>query len=137
MEPNTAYSASSSELAVIQKKLLLDGRVRNGANWFFWIAGLSLLNSAIYVSGNKWTFVIGLATTQLIDGFMNGLTRSLGSSWAVFRVIGLVIDLCIAGAFVLLGYFVRKRIRWPIMTGLILYSIDGLITLSFQDWFSA
>ena len=39
----------------------------NGANWFYWIAGLSLINSVITLVGGKISFVLGLAVTGITD----------------------------------------------------------------------
>ena len=39
----------------------------SGANWFFWIAGLSLVNSLIILFSGEWSFIVGLGATQ-IDG---------------------------------------------------------------------
>ena len=134
MEAKIPYTPDQSQLAVIQRKLYLDNRIRNGGNWFFWIAGLSLLNTIIYLSGNKLTFVIGLAVTQLIDGFMTGLVNHFGNGWTIARILGFAIDACIAGIFIIFGYFGRKRYRWSIIVGMILYALDGIVMLLFQDW---
>ncbi|HKV30766.1 MAG TPA: hypothetical protein VJT14_07105, partial [Candidatus Dormibacteraeota bacterium] len=34
--------------------------VRSGANWLIWIAGLSLVNSVLFVAGSNWSFFLGL-----------------------------------------------------------------------------
>ena len=117
------------QLAIIQKKLLLDNRIRSGVNWFFWISGLSLVNTAAFLFGTSFSFVIGLGATQIVDGFMVALANQLGEGWIFIRLIGLAIDVCIAGVFILFGFFGRKRIRWPIILGMVLYAIDGVIVL--------
>ena len=35
-------------------------QLKSGANWFYWIAGLSLINSAIFVFGGNVNFIAGL-----------------------------------------------------------------------------
>ncbi|HEX2698206.1 MAG TPA: hypothetical protein VHM28_10900, partial [Anaerolineales bacterium] len=50
------------------------------------------------------------------------------------HIVGFIIDLCITGMFAILGYFGRKRNRWPFIIGMILYFADGIVMLLFQDW---
>jgi hypothetical protein len=47
-------------------------RHKSGANWFYWIAGLSLATSLIALGGGSWGFLISLGTTQVIDGLAAG-----------------------------------------------------------------
>ena len=127
----------SVQLAIIQKKLFLDNKIRGSVNWFFWIAGLSMVNTISFLMGNSLTFVIGLGATQIIDGFMFGLANELGAGWNVARFVGFAMDIFIAGVFVVFGVLGRKRYRAPIIIGMILYAIDGVILLLFQDFFGA
>ncbi len=137
MQAQAPYAADAAQLANVQKKLALDSRVRSGINWFFWIAGLSLVNSAAYLFGTSWTFVIGLGVTQLVDGIVTGVIKELGDSWSVLRVVGVGTDLLIAGMFVLIGYFGRKRMRWPVIAGMVLYVLDAILVLVFGDFIGA
>src|SRR5690348_10939672 len=34
---------------------------RNGANWFYWAAGLSVINAVLMLSGANWHFIAGIA----------------------------------------------------------------------------
>ncbi|MCP4560303.1 MAG: hypothetical protein GY837_07230, partial [Bosea sp.] len=36
---------------------------RSGANWFYWIAGLSIANSLVILFQGEWGFVVGLGIT--------------------------------------------------------------------------
>jgi hypothetical protein len=138
METQTpSPTADAAQLAIIQKKLVLDGKIRNGVNWFFWIFGLSLINTVVYLLGKTFTFVLGLGVTQIVDGFMYALASELGTGGSVVRLIGFVIDVFIAGIFLLIGILGRKRNRTAIIIGMILYAVDGIILLLFQDFLSA
>ncbi len=137
MQTQVPLAADAAQLANIQKKLQLDNRIRTGINWFFWIAGLSLVNSAAYLFGTTWTFVIGLGVTQLLDSIIARVVQDLGESWDALRVVGTGADLLIAGLFVLIGYFGRKRMRWPVVAGMVLYALDGLLVLIFGDFIGA
>jgi hypothetical protein len=133
MQSNVPPTINLAQFAIEQKKLSLANKIRNGVNWFIWIAGLSILNSIIYLSGSTLTFVIGLGSTQFVDGFMSALAKDLSQSTLNFKGIGFLIDLCIAGVFVILGILGRKLKRWPIITGIVFYTIDAIILLLFQD----
>ena len=105
-----------------------EAHLKSGASWFYWIAGLSLINSAIALSGSATRFIVGLGLTQVFDGFAQGLGSSGGLAVAV------VLDLLIAVVFVFFGVFANKRHSWAFIVGMILYSLDGLIFLVFQEW---
>src|SRR2546430_15326300 len=61
--------------------------VRSGANWLIWIAGLSLVNSVLFVTGSHWSFFLGLAATQVSDAFgrviITGSTGVAGGIWGI------------------------------------------------------
>lgn len=130
-------SADTTQLAIIQKKLFLDSKIRSGVNWYFWIAGLSLVNTIAYFLGISIAFVVGLGATQIVDGFMYALAKNFGTGGIIIRLIGFAIDVFIAGIFIAIGILGRKRYRAPIIVGMILYAIDGIILLFFRDFFGA
>jgi hypothetical protein len=137
MQMQAQPAADPAQLAALQAKLVLQGRMRSGINWFYWIAGLSLINSGAYLFGLTISFVIGLGLTQLVDGVFTGLTRELGPGTEWLRAVGMFIDLCVAGVFVLIGYLGRKRMRWPVILGLVVYALDAILLLAFKDYFGA
>lgn len=137
MQSPLPTAADPSQVAAIQNKLVLEGRFKNGINWFYWIAALSIINTVSYLAGIRFTFVIGLGATQLVDGFMGAAAEQFAQSGIVLRVIGVFIDLCIAALFFLFGYLGRKKYRGAVITGMILYALDGLLLLVFQDYFGA
>jgi hypothetical protein len=53
--------------------------MKSGGNWFFWIAGLSMITSVFSVSGSNWRFFLSLGITQIIDGFAAGLASAVGT----------------------------------------------------------
>jgi hypothetical protein len=107
----------------------LQSQIRYGADWFLWIAGLSVFNSLSYLLGYNWNFVCGLGVTQIIDGIIYEM-QGTG------KVIGLFIDFIFIGGFVLLGYLARKRYNWIFIFGIIIYVLDAAIFLLWQDWLS-
>src|SRR5207253_1864194 len=47
-----------------EERKTLERQRRNGAQWFYWIAGLSLINAAIALAGQEWRFILGLGVTR-------------------------------------------------------------------------
>ncbi len=102
-------------------------QLKSGASWFYWIAGLSLINSIVSFTGSSWRFLFGLGITQIFDAFGN----SIGSGG---RGAALVLDLAAAGVFILFGVFAHKAHTWAFMLGMVVFALDGLIFLLRQDW---
>ena len=111
----------------------LKQRCQSGARWFFWIAGLSLITSIVTFFGGGFAFFLSLGTTQVIDGFARGLARELGDAT---KIVGLVLDVLVAGVFVLIGWLALKRHLWSFIVGMIFFMLDALVLLIFQIWIS-
>ena len=123
--------------AAAQKRIQLENQLKSGANWFYWISGLSILNSLIFLFEGGISFVVGLGITQFVDGLMWAIADELGGqAGMIARGIGLVINLVIAGAFVLFGVFSRKKVRGVFILGIVLYALDVLILIWAVDIFS-
>ena len=110
--------------------MTLARRVRLGARWFYWIAGFSLVNTVLAMSKAGIMFVVGLGITQLIDGF----ARAMGSQ---APVIGLVLNIIVAGIFASFGVFATKGHIWSFIAGMILYLMDALLILGVSLWAKA
>jgi hypothetical protein len=135
MALQNANTADAGRAVLAQKKFILETNFRRGINWFYWIAGLSILNSLIYLFKGSLTFVVGLGITQIVDGMTTGIAENLSSNGGtVIHAIGFLIDLAIAGAFVVAGLLGQKKHRWAIITGMIFYALDGVIFILFGAW---
>jgi len=134
---NSANGANPLQISAAQKILLLEKQMKSGANNFFWIAGLSLINTIVYTMGGSVTFIMGLGITQIIDGFARGLGADGRSNSIVISFLGLAIDAAIAGMFILFGMLARKRNHKVLLFGAILYIMDAFIFLALQDWYAA
>lgn len=124
-----AAAAFPPTLATIDNPAL-EKRIKSGADWFFWIAGLSLVNSFIALSGKGMAFVLGLGITQVIDGVANSMGGSAG------MIVAVILDLLVAGMFIMFGVFGRKHHTWSFIAGMILYAFDALIFLAGAGWLS-
>ena len=107
---------------------------RAGANWFFWVAGLSLVNTTILLFGGDINFVVGLAVTMIISAVAAGIEQNVDPSTAlVIKAIAFVLCAAAAGVFAGFGYFARRGHVWAFGLGMFLYLLDGLIYLAFGD----
>jgi hypothetical protein len=104
-------------------------RLRSGARWFYWVAGLSLVNTAAAFTGGHMHFVMGLGITQLVDL----VGRKAG---AAATLPALVIDLMIAGAFFVFGLWSSRCNQFAFGVGMLLYAADCALLFVAHDWLS-
>jgi len=110
----------------------LEAQFKAGSGWFYWIAGLSLLNSVILFAGGSWRFIFGLGVTQLMDEIVR--VANLGTAG---QVIALLFALAMAALFGVFGYLSGKKMRWPFITGMVFYLLDGLLLLLLGGYLAA
>lgn len=113
----------------VTEKLHTETVFHSSANWFFWIAGLSLVNSIIHLTGSDMSFVIGLGAVQVVDV----VARQMGTSG---QLLGFGVAVAIAGVFVGFGALCRGRRAFAFYVGAALYAVDGLLFLIVGDWLS-
>ena len=106
----------------------LEQRYKSGANWFYWIAGLTLVTSIISYTGGEWRFLISLGTTQVIDAL--AASEELGGAPLV---VALVLDVILAAVFVVFGVLANKKFLWAYILGMAIFVLDGLVSLLVQD----
>jgi len=122
----SAPPAAASAPATGGLRQMWEQRLRSGARWFYWVAGLSLVNSLASLAGQKWRFVLGLGITQLADALAAHSGRGI-------EVVA-VLDAVIVASFVLLGRFALQGRVWAFGVGAAIYALDGLIFLGLRDW---
>jgi hypothetical protein len=98
------------------------------ANWFYWIAGLSLVNTVLLVVGSDYSFAsgLGIATYIAVVVYLVAGEQMLWVS--IFATLPLV-----AGLF-FLGRRAHSGATWPFVLGLIVYALDLLLVLTLTDW---
>ncbi len=104
-----------------------------GSREFYWVAGLSLVNSALTQFKANIRFPVGLGITQVMDVIALGLRDKLGG---IALGIAITFALLGAGFFALFGWLTGRGIKAALLIGLVLYGLDGLLCLLFQDWFA-
>ena len=100
-----------------------DPIIQSAARWFWWIAGLSLVNTIFAHSGSNTSFVVGLGITAVADAIFINL-----------KVIAFTIDAVVVGFFFFIGLMAMREKAWAFYIGLGVYALDALIYVRLQDW---
>lgn len=135
-ESELSESPHSPQGEHLAKLHALEQRGRSGANWFYWVAALSAVNSAIMLGGSETYFVIGLAVSKIVDVMGAGLAQAAPEAAMVMKVGSFLVSLAISGAVALFGWLAGRRNTIVFMIGMFLYVLDGLLWVLFQDWMS-
>jgi len=128
LSPNEAASSSARSgdkvdpLAVEMEQAEYAKPIRNGGNWFFWVAALSLINTIAVATGNDWGFALGLQLTYFI-GLTSDLWGAHGNS------IALVGNLLLVGGFIWFGIAGYSRKYLPYFLGVFIYAGDTILSL--------
>jgi len=120
------------ELATISE---YQSSVNKDAGWFFFIGGLSIINTVLIHTGAGLSFVVGLTITQFIDAFGIGMVQATQTESAVqiIPIITSILSVGISLLFLLFGWFGRKCMRIPFLIGIILYILDSLLLALFPS----
>jgi hypothetical protein len=102
-------------------------RGKNGAGWFYWIAGLSLFNTLAMLTGSGTTFAVGLGVTMIADVIAVRAARNGGSNIALG--VALAFDLIVYALVLGCGWLSRKRVLPVFAIGMVLYLLDGILCL--------
>ena len=102
--------------------------VLHGADWFFWIAILSIINSLLVFYYQIPNTPIALGLTQWVDGTTSGFNASMS-------VTGLITDLLIAGVFAMFGLLARRGSDIAFVVGIFLYVVDAMLSIGVRDFF--
>jgi hypothetical protein len=116
---------------LIEKRLRLEGQFKGGAGWFYWIAGLSVLNTVITLLGGDWVFIVGLGITQVIEIFAQTFAVEWGNNSFIY--VGIIINLLIAGIFVFFGIYSSKKSKSSFIVGMIFYAMDTIFFIIALD----
>ncbi len=140
MEANTNQGATASanegaDDAAAQQQAqaaAIRHQLESGANWFYWIAGLSLVNVVLAISGSNTTFVIGLGIAQITTAMAVAVQAESGMGGAVKGLWAA--SFLLAAAMAACGWFARKPSSAAFIGGMVVFGLDTLIFLSAQSW---
>ena len=138
MESQNTSDNNDEQIALIQKKMVLESKIKNGVSWFYWIAGLSLVNLFISAFGSKVVFAIGLGITRLINAIIMELSTTIPPSSVIniVTIFGFIFEFILAGLFAFFGIFGQRKNRIVIIIGLVVYGLDCIILILFNDWWA-
>ena len=108
----------------------LERNIKGGANWFYWIVGLSIINAIMIFFNYDFNILGGLGITYksaIIAQEYHGSSTGF---------IAVVVMVAFFALFILFGYYGRKLKRWAFIAGMIIYFADGLLLALSRDWFS-
>lgn len=110
-------------------------RARAGASWFYWIAGVTLVNSLINIFGSDWNLIFGLGIGQVFDALGQGLAAEGGGG--AFVALGLLMSMGALATYVLWGWLAArgKTLGW--VAGMTFYALDAGIFVVAGDWVGA
>jgi hypothetical protein len=118
--PTEPAATTAQDLAAIAQA---NRSIMSGARWFWWIAGLSAVNTILSHTGSDMSFVLGLGFTLIVDAIFHSL-----------KIIAFAIDLLAIGFFFGVGWFAVKGRFWAFVVGLIAYAGDTVIYFFVQEW---
>jgi len=125
----------SEQNSAQEDNLQLQSQAKSGANWFYWIAGASIVNTIIFLFGGNLNFIVGLGIVQVINGVAILIEGQTDATTAP-KVGALLVNLAISAVFVTIGYFAGKVMIWAFIVGIVFYALDGIIFFLFDDLLS-
>ena len=102
--------------------------VLHGADWFFWIAILSLINSLIVFYYQTPNSPLALGITRWLDGTTSGFNASMTTG-------GLLTNLLVALVLAVFGLLSRRGNDIAFVVGIFLYVIDAMLVIGLKDFF--
>ncbi len=104
--------------------------MRNGAGWFYWIAGASIINSVILVCNGSLNFLLGLWITNVISALAAEWTKEEDPTIRMATLaFALAASVGISCLFIGLGYLASNGHGWAFVVGMIIYACDGIFFL--------
>lgn len=104
-------------------------QMRLGANWFFWVAIASVVNSFIVFYFSIPNLFFGLGMNHYIDNHFT--FDGLGGRSAT----GLAMNLGVAAILACFGFLTRRGGDVAFILGMFLYFFDAVVTLGYRDVF--
>lgn len=135
---NTQTDENSSVHSQVQEAITnLNVAGSNGAKWFYWIAGLSLVNTIILHTGGQIQFIVGLAITLIVDVLASEIGKQEPQLATGLMAISIAFSIFVSLVACLFGWLSQRRILWIFGIGMFVYLLDGLLFLLVGDFFSA
>ncbi len=122
MQEMTNPPIAEEQIEAVDPRVQLEEQRDSGANWFYWIAGLSLVNLVILLLESDIYFPVDLGVTDL-------------SYFVLETPIALALSFGVLALFTLFGTLARRGSTAIFALGMLLYALDGVLCfVVFQDW---
>ena len=132
----TAGPSDSTPDGRLDQARRLQAAARRGADWFFWIAGLSVINSVVSLINVHGMLPYIFFSPQLLgNNLASSIVQLLGiGNWGPgLNLVVQGFSLLLAALFAGLGLLARRQKRWAVMAGLALYAADSVLMLIYGD----
>lgn len=118
-----AFSPLEGQIAVLMQQ------GKNGAKWFYWIAGFSIVNTLIMLVSGGLFFVVGLGVTSIADAIAE-VNAQQSPEFAVFgKVVAFGFSAVMSLFFCGFGWLAVNRYQPLFVIGMALYLLDGMLFL--------
>ena len=114
------------EIPAQQVRDALKAAMKQTGSTFFWIAGLSVINTILVLTKANLMMLGGLGITLVVDVLFS-------QSGAQLQPIGFGINFTIALMFVVLGMWAGKGSKVAFFVGMGLYALDACLYVFLQD----
>lgn len=105
-----------------------------GANWFFWIVGVSVVNTLVsLLTTHPGSLALGLGGTLFIDMAISELIAKSELPPAA-RAVGLGMDALIFAFYVFCGRQARAGQSWAFLLGGWMFVLDTLLVVLLESW---
>lgn len=101
--------------------------VVHGADWFFWLAVLSIINTLLVYFYRIPNTPVALGLTQWVDGTHGGITSTMTPSAFITNIL-------IAAALAMFGLLARRGSDLAFVVGIFLYVIDAFLSIGVRDF---
>jgi len=106
----------------IATRIRIENGYKNGASWFYWIAGMSILNEIFYQTHTGWIFAIGLGITRVTNVIFEN------------NIMSLIMTLILSGIFVFFGKMAHRGHKWAFIIGMVFYILDAILFIMVKDY---
>ena len=111
---------------------ILKAKAARGASWFYWIAGLSLINLFAIIGNTDFRFVFGLGVSEFLGEWAKqAATNGSGSSDVAIAAGG---SLAMTAFFALCGRFAHRPSVPAFVIGTLVFALDSLVFVVVKDW---
>ena len=105
------------------EEVALEEQRNKGAHWFYWIVGLTVINTIIMQTGMDWSFSLGATATVFADVAAHEIDTPTA------RMLALGFDVIVIAFYAMCGVMGSRGATWAFVLGLIFFALDSLLSL--------